>query len=68
MELAALSAMYNLARKRKKIPAEFMPGEFVMVNGSNPRRIISEDEFETLLNHADDDFRDLLICAGMSLA
>ncbi len=62
VELAALSAMYNLAKKRKKIPAEFMPGEFVMVNGSNPRRIILEDEFKTLLKHADNDFRDVLIC------
>jgi integrase len=66
VELAALSAMYHLARKRKKIPSEFMPGEFVMVNDRNPRRIILENEFETLVEHAGDDFADVLICGHES--
>jgi len=61
-EIALLSAMYNLALKRKKIPVEVMPGEFVRKGSSPPRRIITEDEFEQILKHSDIDFQDLLIC------
>jgi integrase len=63
LELGALRAMYNLALKRKKITSDDMPGEFVLRNERNPRRIITDDEFESLLKHANDDFSDLLICA-----
>jgi integrase len=63
LELGVLRAMYNLALKRKKISADDMPGEFVLRNERNPRRIITDDEFNALLKHANDDFRDLFICA-----
>ena len=61
-EIRLLSAMYNLARKRKKIHAESMPGQFVFAHENNPRRTITDEEFETLIKHADEDFRDVLIC------
>lgn len=63
LEIALLGAMYNMARKRKMIPADFVPGEFVRSGTTLPRRIVTEDEFEKLLNHADFDFKDVLICA-----
>jgi integrase len=62
LEINVLGAMYNLARKRKKIHAESMPGEFVLARKNNPRRTITDEEFETLLPHADKDFQDVLIC------
>ena len=62
VEIALLSHMYHLALKRKKISAEAMPGEFVTKNESNPRRIITEEEFEKLLKKPDRDFADVLIC------
>lgn len=63
LEIGVLRAMYNLALKRKKISADDLPGEFVMKNERNPRRIITDGEYEALLKDADDDFKDLLICA-----
>ena len=61
-EVAVLSAVYTAARKAKKIRADMLPGEFVMVRDNNPRRIITDTEFETLIAHADPDFADVLIC------
>jgi len=61
-EIEVLSAMYHLAVKRKKIPLEIMPGEFIQKNNRNPRRIITEEEFEKLLKYADPVFQDFLIC------
>jgi len=60
--VAALSTMYNAARKAKKINADMLPGEFVIVESSNPRRIITDEEFEALVAKADPDFADVLIC------
>lgn len=62
IEIAVLSAMYNEARKCKKISADVIPGEFVTKGEVNPRRTITDEEFEILLNHADPDFKDFLIC------
>ena len=39
-----------------------MPGEFVKKNKTNPRRIVTDPEFENILQHADPDFKDVLIC------
>ena len=47
-ETEILRAMYRLARKRKKIHADAMPGEFIKRNEVNPRRVTAK-EFETLL-------------------
>jgi integrase len=63
LELSILRAMYNLARKRKKIDADSMPGEFVLVKVRNPRRMVTEDEFDRISEGASGDFRDVLICA-----
>ncbi len=62
LEVAVFSAMYHLAQRRKKIYADAMPGEFLTEDESNPRRLITDDELETLLEHASLDFRDVLIC------
>jgi integrase len=64
LEIGVLRAMFRLALKRKMIPVEVMPGEFIQTGGSVPRRIVTDDEFESLLNNADDDdFKDLITCA-----
>jgi integrase len=62
IEVAALSAMYNAAKKAKKIKADMLPGEFVIVESNNPRRIITDEEFEALVKNADPNFADVLIC------
>ena len=62
LEIQLLSAMYHLALKRKKINADAMPGEFVKKNKTNPRRVITDSEFEKILQHAGSDFKDVLIC------
>jgi integrase len=64
-EISLIRAMFNLATKRKKIPRELKPGEFPLVRGEKaapPRRVITTDEFERLLEAADDDFADVLVC------
>jgi integrase len=40
-----------------------MPGEFVLVKVRNPRRMVTEDEFDRISEGASGDFRDVLICA-----
>ena len=50
-EIKFFRAAYRLAAKRKKIPADVLPGEFYQVNQVNPRRISSDDEFESILEH-----------------
>lgn len=62
IEMAVLSAMYHMALKRKKINADVMPGEFVFARSKNPRRRITDDEFESILKNADHRFQDVLIC------
>lgn len=63
LEVQVMRSMFNIAITRKLIPADSKPGEFVQVHEANPRRIITDDEFEAILKHCDDDFRDMLICA-----
>jgi integrase len=43
-----------------------MPEQFIIKGEKNPRRPITDEEFERLVSHADDDFRDVLICAHES--
>ena len=62
-EISILRAIYKMALKRKKIPIEAMPGEFLEVGFSVPRRIVTEKEFEKLLFHSDSDFQDLITSA-----
>jgi integrase len=61
-EIKLFSAIYHLAVKRKKISADLMPGEFLVKEEINPRRILSDKEFEKILKHTEGDFKDLLIC------
>jgi integrase len=62
-EIQLLSAMYHLALKRKKLDPNMMPGEFIRKNETNPRRIITDEEYEKILEYAAPDFRDVLVCA-----
>jgi len=62
-EISKLSAMYHVALKRKKIHADMMPGEFVRKGISIPRPIVPDSDFESLLEHVDTDFQDLMLCA-----
>jgi integrase len=62
-EIKLLRAMYKLSLKRKKIPSDAMPGEFVQVREVNPRRVITDEEFEAILQYVDADFADVMICA-----
>jgi integrase len=62
-EIALLSAMYHEARKYKKICADAVPGQFVIKGDKNPRRLITDEEFDKLEKHADYSFRDVLVCA-----
>ncbi|MBC8357365.1 MAG: site-specific integrase, partial [Candidatus Aminicenantes bacterium] len=61
-EIGVLGTIFNTARRRKLISADMMPGVFLKVNETNPRRIVTEEEFEKLLEHTDQDFKDVLIC------
>jgi integrase len=63
-EIRLLSAMYHLALKDRKILPEQTPGRFPMEKGTNPRRVLTEDEAESLMAHVEDEnFRDVLVCA-----
>jgi len=65
-EISTLSAVLHKAAKKKKIPKDSLPGEFVMVkNPSAPRRIVTEEEYSKLLEaaEADQDFQDFMVCA-----
>jgi len=55
--------MYHEARKCKKISADTVPGQFIIKGDRNPRRLITDEELEALVEHADPDFADVLICA-----
>jgi integrase len=61
-EIALLSTMYHSALESKKITPDVMPGRFVMTRKRNPRPIVTEDQFEKLLEQAAPDFADVLIC------
>lgn len=65
-EILILSAMYHMAKKRKKIHADAMPGEFIQKKETNPRRLITDLEYKALLEHANRDFMDALICGHES--
>jgi integrase len=62
LEVQVLRSMFNLAITRKKIPPDSKPGEFVQLREANPRRTVTDDEFQRILKHAEDDFKEFLIC------
>ena len=55
--------MYHLAVRRKKLSADFMPGEFPKKKQWIPRRIIEDIEIESLINHSDPLLKNIIICA-----
>lgn len=62
-EIITLSAMFHEAMKAKKIPPECMPGQFLRLDLYNPRRCVTDEEFEKILHYTNDAFKDVLICA-----
>ncbi len=62
IEITLLRTMYRKAISSKMIPADFLPGEFVLHNRTNPRRVIADNEFKKLLKYVKPDFKDFLIC------
>ena len=61
-EIEVLGAMYHEAKRKKKIYADTVPGEFIQKRETNPRRVVTEEEYQALLAHADPDFGDFLVC------
>jgi integrase len=66
LEIQNLSAMYHLALKRKKILPHAMPGEFVQRKEVNLRRIITDAEYDLMLEHSSAEFADMLLCGWES--
>jgi integrase len=62
VEVATLSAIYNEARKAKKIHADMLPGEFFISQENNPRPIVADGQYKKLLEAAKSDFADVLVC------
>ncbi len=62
VEVATLSAIYNEARKAKKIHADMLPGEFFIEQDINPRPLVSDEQHEQLLEVVKSDFFDVLVC------
>lgn len=62
LEINLFSAMFNLAAKRKEIPADLVPGEFIRKNDVNPRPIVSEENFNAILAQCSNDLAEFLIC------
>lgn len=61
--ISLLSAAYHLAKKRRKIPSRMVPGQFIKVDMTNPRRTVTAEEYKALLAAADADFKDVLLTA-----
>jgi len=70
LEMNTLRAAYNLAKKRGKLKANVIPGDFGSGESAAPRREVTKEEYKTLLEVVDADFKDFLVCAweaGMRL-
>jgi len=58
-ELSLFRTIYRKAMKRKKISADHVPGEFILKNEVNPRRVITDEEFKLILVNTHENFADL---------
>jgi integrase len=65
LELRVMRAIYNKAKQNKMIPAEAGPGKYEEKNTSSPRRPVTDEEYQKLLEAVEDDpdFKDYMICA-----
>jgi len=65
LELRVMRAIYNKAKQNKMIPAEAGPGKYAEKNTSNPRRPVTDEEYQKLLEAVEDDpdFKDYMVCA-----
>jgi integrase len=61
-ELAVLRQIYRTALKLDEITADYLPGSFVMNGTTNPRPIITDEQFELLHKNAKPVFADILLC------
>jgi len=65
-ELAVLRQAYRMAVGLDEITADFLPGSFVMNGKTNPRPIITDEQFELLHKNATPLFADILLCGWES--
>jgi integrase len=63
LEISLLSAMFNEALENKLIPITVKPGKFDRSGDSIPRRPVTDQEYQALLDKANEDFKDVLMCA-----
>lgn len=66
LELSILRQIYRLAMKLDEITADYLPGSFVMNGTTNPRPIITDEQFELLHSNAAPVFADILLCGWES--
>jgi len=62
MEIKLLRTMFRHALKSKKINPQVLPGEFVTLDEYPARPLISGHDFEKIVEQADVNFKDVLIC------
>lgn len=64
-EQRVMRLIYNEAKKNKMIPTEAGPGEYKDKNRYNPRRPVTDEEYQKLLQATEDDpdFKHLMVCA-----
>lgn len=60
VEVRTLSAIYNAAKRARKIHADMLPGEFFIVQDINPRPTVTEEQYGGLLEAVKSDFADVL--------
>jgi len=65
-ELAVLRQIYRSAVKLDEITRDHLPGSFVMNGKTNPRPIITDEQFEVLHKNATPLFADFLLCGWES--
>jgi integrase len=65
-ELAVLRQIYRSAVKLDEITSDYLPGSFVMNGKTNPRPIITDEQFELLHKNATPLFADFLLCGWES--
>lgn len=61
-EIKLLSAMFHAALRSKLIHASIMPGSFDRADEYIPRRTVTDEEYSKLLEKANPNFRDVLVC------
>jgi integrase len=63
LEIRLLSAIYYTALENDKITREMIPKKFPLVNEVNPHRLVTDEEYQKLLEASDQDLADVFVCA-----